>query len=80
MPEPIHGHDVLDFMIASGESYTRATLADAIRKRFGAEAQFHTCSASGMTAEQLIEFLAQRGKFAGTEAGFSVDTDRVCSH
>lgn len=80
MPEHIHGHDVLDFMIASGESYTRATLADAIRKRFGAEAQFHTCSASGMTAEELIEFLAQRGKFTGTAAGFTVAADRICAH
>ena len=80
METQIHGHDVLDFMIASGESYTRATLADAIRKRFGADAQFHTCSADGMTAEELIEFLAQRGKFAGTEAGFTVDPDRVCAH
>ena len=80
MPEPIHGHDVLDFMISSGESYTRATLADAIRKRFGAEAQFHTCSASGMTAEELIEFLAQRGKFTGTEADFTVAADRICAH
>jgi probable metal-binding protein len=80
MPEHIHGHDVLDFMIASGASYTRATLAEAIRTRFGADAQFHTCSADRMSAEQLIEFLAQRGKFTGTEAGFTVDTDRVCAH
>ncbi len=80
MPEHIHGHDVLDFMIASGASYTRASLADAIRKRFGADAQFHTCSADGMSAEDLIEFLAQRGKFTGTEAGFTVDPDRVCAH
>ena len=76
----IHGHDVLDFMAASGRSFTRDTLAAAIRERFSAGAQFHTCSANGMSAEQLIEFLAQRGKFCGTDEGFTVATDRVCSH
>jgi probable metal-binding protein len=80
MNHPIHGHDVLDLMIASGASYTRATLAEAIRAKFGPDARYHTCSADGMTAEQLIEFLAARGKFLGAEAGFTVATERVCQH
>jgi probable metal-binding protein len=80
METQIHGHDVLDFMIASGASYTRASLAEAIRGKFGPEARFHTCSADNMTAEELITFLASRGKFVGTEAGFTVDAGRVCQH
>ena len=75
----IHGHDVLDFMMASGRSFTRAPLVAAIRERFGAGAQFHTCSADGMSAEQLIEFLTQHGKLTGTDEGFTVATDRICA-
>jgi len=76
----IHGHDVLDFMIASGATYTRASLANAIVDKFGAEARFHTCSAAGMTAGELVALLASKGKFRGSEAGFTVNTANVCQH
>jgi probable metal-binding protein len=80
MNNQFHGHDVLDFMIASGETYTRTTLAGAMHAKFGSGARYHTCSADNMTAEQLIEFLVSRGKFQGGEDGFTVATDRVCQH
>lgn len=37
----IHGHEVLQMMLASGESWTVASLEAAIRRRFGEEARFH---------------------------------------
>lgn len=80
METQIHGHDVLDFMIASGVSYTRATLVQAMQAQFGPDARYHTCSADGMDAAQLIDFLAARGKFRGSEAGFTVATGNVCQH
>jgi probable metal-binding protein len=80
MENLIHGHDVLDFMIASGATFTRGSLADAIRAKFGPDARFHTCSADGMSAEELIEFLAARGKFRGDETGFTVAVENVCQH
>ncbi len=80
MENQTHGHDVLDLMIASGATYTRASLAAAIQEKFGPEVRYHTCSADDMTAEQLIEFLISRGKFLGDETGFTVATDRVCQH
>ena len=43
-------------------------------------ARFHTCSAENMTAEELIEFLAQRGKFTAGADGFSVDPSTICQH
>jgi probable metal-binding protein len=76
----IHGHDVLDFMIASGATYTRASLATAIVEKFGAEARFHTCSAAGLSAGELVALLASKGKFRGSESGFTVALDRVCQH
>lgn len=80
MDHSIHGHEVLDFMAASGTTYTRASLAAAIAERFGPGARFHTCAAEGMTAMDLIAFLVARGKFRGTEAGFTVATEHVCDH
>ena len=80
MEKQIHGHDVLDFMIASGETYTRVTLARAIVAKFGADARFHTCSAEAMTAEQLIDFLSAKDKFRAGENGFTVAIERICQH
>ncbi len=80
MDTQIHGHDVLDFMIASGATYTRASLVAAMQAQFGSAARYHTCSADGMDAAQLVDFLAARGKFRGTEEGFTVAAERVCQH
>lgn len=59
--DSIHGHEVLNMMIESGEQYTHASLEAAIKARFGERARFHTCSASGMTAAELVAFLAAKG-------------------
>lgn len=80
MQTQIHGHDVLDYMIASGETFTREKLATAMTAKFGAEARYHTCSAGNMTAGQLIDFLSARGKFRGNATGFTVATEHICHH
>ena len=67
--ESIHGHEVLNMMIESGEQYTHASLEAAIKARFGEQARFHTCSAEGMTAGELVAFLAAKGKFIPSEEG-----------
>lgn len=58
--DSIHGHEVLNMMIESGEQYTHASLEAAIKARFGEQARFHTCSAEGMTAGELVAFLAAK--------------------
>lgn len=58
--DSIHGHEVLNMMIESGEQYTHASLEAAIKARFGEQARFHTCSAEGMTAESWWRFWQQR--------------------
>lgn len=65
----IHGHEVLQMMLASGESWTVASLEAAIRRRFGEEARFHTCSAENLSAAQLVAFLEKKGKFIAREEG-----------
>ena len=78
MAEQIHGHAVLEMMAASGQAYTPESLRAAIVERFGPEARFYTCSAESMTADQLITFLHNRGKFQAAAGGFTTDRAAIC--
>ena len=80
MTNQIHGHDVMEMMIAANEPYSKATLKAAIIGKFGAEARFHTCSAENMNADEIIEFLAGRGKFTESAAGITIKADAICQH
>ena len=73
-----HGHEVLALM--KGHSYTEKSLLEAIIEKFGAEDRFYTCSAENLTAQGLIDFLKEHGKFMPMDDGFTVDTDKVCEH
>ena len=76
-----HGHEVLHMM--EGNAYaSRTELVEAIVKRFGKDERFCTCHTTDMTAEELVDFLAERGKFMPAAAGgdFTVDTSKICNH
>lgn len=75
----IHGHDVLYMM--EGNNYTETSLLDAIKQKFGPNAEFHTCSKQNMSANELIQFLKSKGKFKPVkETEFTVDTRKICNH
>ena len=74
----IHGHEVLEMM--QGHSYTEESLLKAIIAKFGTEERFYTCSADNLTAQELIDFLKDHGKFMPMEEGFTVDGTKVCQH
>ncbi|HDR2788433.1 MULTISPECIES: YecH family metal-binding protein [Enterobacter] len=76
----IHGHEVLNMMVESGEQYTEQSLVAAIQARFGEAERFHTCSAEDMTAGELVAFLAARGKFIPAAEGFSTHESKICRH
>ena len=76
----IHGHEVLQMMISSGESYTVATLEAAIIDRFRKEDRFHTCSAENLSAAELVAFLQKKGKFIAAEEGFNTHESKICRH
>lgn len=78
--ESIHGHNVLNMMLESGEQYTMESLEAAIQSRFGAQARFHTCSTENMSASELVAFLQQKGKFIPLEAGFKTAASKICRH
>jgi probable metal-binding protein len=79
-PTEVHGHEVIAMILESQQAYTRESLARGIVDRFGAETRFFTCSAAGMTAPELVQFLESRGKFMPLADGFTIDPDRVCQH
>lgn len=79
--ESIHGHAVLEMMLESPSGFaSEAALVAAIEARFGAAARFHTCSAEGMDAAELVAFLAARGKFAPVSGGFNTAPEKICAH
>lgn len=80
MPEQIHGHEVMQMMIDAGRVYTRTMLRAAIVERFGEGVRFYTCSARDMTADELVAFLEERGKFIPDGEGFRTEADRMCQH
>ena len=76
----IHGHEVLNMMLDSETGYSEKSLEQAIIAKFGDEARFHTCSAEGMTAGELVLFLAERGKFIPQQDGFTTHESKICHH
>ncbi|MHC5068065.1 MAG: YecH family metal-binding protein [Planctomycetota bacterium] len=76
----IHGHEVMNLMLEADTGFSRDSLLAAMSERFGADARYHTCSASEMTADELIDFLAARGKFVDVADGFTTDPSKVCNH
>lgn len=79
--DSIHGHDVIEMIQTAGRPFTRSELVTAISGKFGDGARFHTCSAEGMTADELVTFLMAKGKFVIAEdAGMTIDPAKVCQH
>lgn len=80
MTEQIHGHAVMEMMLRMNQSFTRETLHEAIAEEFSEDARFFTCSAENMNIDQLIDFLASRGKFVEEADGFNTRPDKICNH
>jgi len=78
MNQSIHGHQVMEMMAESEKTYTKQTLKAEIANSFGENARFHTCMGSDLSAEQLIEFLASKGKFIESAEGIKMPEDHLC--
>jgi probable metal-binding protein len=76
----IHAHEVMQMMLELDQAFSRESLARAISNKFGTDARFYSCSASGMDVEQVIGFLESRGKFVAKEDGFNTAQEKICNH
>lgn len=80
MSYQIHGHAVIDLILASRRSFNRGSLITYIEQHFGVNTRYCTCSAINLTAGELVDLLAERGKFHGPADAFTVKAERVCRH
>ncbi len=78
MSESIHGHQVMEMMATAEKIYSKAELKSEIANKFGADARFHTCMGSDLTADDLIDFLASKGKFVESDQGVSMPQEHLC--
>jgi len=79
--ESIHGHEVMHMIADAGRSFSKAELIAEIGAKFGESARFHTCSAEGMTATELVDFLMARGKFQSSDGqSLTLDSSAICQH
>lgn len=76
----IHAHEVMQMMLEKDGGFSRESLAQAITEKFGADARFYSCSASGMSVPAVIAFLESRGKFVAREDGFNTAPEKICNH
>ena len=67
-------------MMESDEVHDEKSLAAAIHEKSIESARFCACSASGMSARQLIEFFAARGEPVPASDGFSTEPTKICDH
>ena len=75
----VHVHEVLQMMAASPEGFTRESLAGAVLDKFGEAARFTTCSARGLTAGALVDFIEARGKLMGPDDALRLDPSKQCA-
>jgi len=80
MSESVHGHQVMEMMLAHGSALTKQDLKTMMHTEFGADTRYHTCSATEMDADMLIEFLEGKGKFIPSEDGITTAADKICNH
>lgn len=80
MSERIHGHVVLEAILAESAPIPRSQLTDAMATLHGMDARYHTCSASDMTLQDLLEFLLERGKISESADGIVAHREQMCTH
>jgi len=78
MSDSIHGHDVIDLL--REEVMSLEQLQQRVISRYGESARFHTCKLQGLTLEQLLSFLLEKGKIVATEQGLSLNLAKLCQH
>ena len=78
--EQIHGHEVINLIAAANRPMSRDEIIGEANLQFGSGARYFTCSAEGMDAAGLVDFLVARGKIEESAAGWSLRAASVCNH
>lgn len=78
--QEIHGHEILHLVADAQPPFTRQTLRQEAATRFGEAARYCTCSAFGMTLDELLAFLMARGKIVEHSGHLVTDVSKICNH
>lgn len=76
----IHGHKLLNHILDLGGSEPCDELRSWASSTHGLDAQYHTCSAQGLSFDSLLQFLLDRNKIEISDNRVRVIADHVCSH
>ncbi len=76
----IHAHDVLDLIYENNGKFDTQHLFQAMDDKFGQTATFCSCSAKGMSREELLQFLFMRDKITETNGKLSLNIGNKCDH
>ncbi len=80
MSRSIHGRNVLEIVRETEQALSREMLLQSMRTQFGEEAVFHTCSASDMSGEELVDMFLGKGRLVQDEGQLSVGGCGCGSH
>jgi probable metal-binding protein len=80
MGTSVHGHKVMDLLLASETALNKSEFLREVILAYGEETSFHTCSAKGLSAEGLIDLLINKGKFIESENGLTMAENSRCDH
>ena len=67
MTQSIHAHTVMEMAMSAAIPPTFEQLKQALTVEFGEDARFHSCAASDMTIDEMLEFLISMGKLPDAE-------------
>lgn len=76
----IHGHEIIQLIHEADPPLSRTDLIATVAKRFGPEARFHACVAENMNLDELLAFLADRGKVVKLNGRLRTDVGLMCDH
>jgi probable metal-binding protein len=82
MPDAIaiHGHEIIELVATFPDGIRLGQLMEIVNNRFGRMVTFHTCSAMGMSLDELLHFLETRDKVRITEGVVFPGDSPACEH
>ncbi len=76
----IHAHEILDLLQAATRAPSRRELQSQVESSFGIGARFTNCTGHSYDFDQIIAFLASRGKIVMSPDGITVCAREICDH
>ncbi len=76
----IHAHEILHLLLAAPRKPSHSELQSQVESRFGTGARFTNCTGQAYTFDQMIAFLASRGKIVISPDGITARREEICEH